>query len=330
MLTRKIEYISLLLVLSLLCNCNGGSKSKKNNDSVLASQSEYLVVFGDLQSYTLSSFNMRYYDVSISWIIEQLRLKKQIRSVLIVGDITETNSLEQWSCFRDSSYPLAKIIPIYSCTGNHDYEWDETSRIHSRSSTHINSYAHFPTTDSGIVSYYQNKSLENYVARLNINNYDLYLLVLEFGPREEVISWAKRIVEEHSDSRFILLTHEWLTSRGHRISKGSSYAEAHFHGFSSYNTPEDIWNTLVKPNDNILCVICGHNGFSAKLLSENDAGRQVPQILFNLQSLQNGGNGLIQIWEFPEESDFVNVCAFDTKNSRWFLPDSTAITFKIR
>ena len=125
------------------------------------------------------------------------------------------------------------------------------------------------------------------------------------------------------------MTHEWLTRYGERVSS-HSYAESQFKGFSSYSTPEEVWNDLVNPNDNVLCVICGHNGFAAKLFSENMAGRQVPQILFNLQYQENGGNGLLQLWEFHSASDSVKICAYDTVNSEWYMPDSTSVSFKYK
>ena len=102
----------------------------------------------------------------------------------------------------------------------------------------------------------------------------------------------------------------------------------HFAGYSSYTTPEQVWNTLVKPNDNIICVLCGHNGFFATLFSENDSGRQVPQILFNLQYQENGGNGYVQLWEFPSQNDSVRIGVYDTINRKWCMPDSTSVAFK--
>ena len=297
-------------------------------DENLNDQSEYFVVFGDIQEYTVSLATMVSYEKSVDWIQRQLKSGKNIVDVFEVGDVTWSNTRGQWQLFYDSTVSLASQIPYFTCTGNHDYTWDNKSKIQDRYSTLINDYAHFPATDKAILDYYASNSLENYVARLS-NKEDINLLVLEFGPRQEVVQWAKDYVENHLEDRFILLTHEWLTRYGERISTGS-YAESQFSGYSSYSTPEEIWNILVKPNDNIICVLCGHNGFSAKLFSLNDARREVPQILFNLQYQEYGGNGLVQLWEFPENSEYVNICAYDTINKEWYMPDSTFVTFKYR
>ena len=53
----------------------------------------------------------------------------------------------------------------------------------------------------------------------------------------------------------------------------------------------------------------------------------VPQILFNLQYQDNGGDGLIQLWESPNNSNVVNISAYDTFNRDWFMTDSTSFSF---
>lgn len=181
------------------------------------------------------------------------------------------------------------------CTGNHDYEWIENCKIFDRHSTLINDYAHFDLSDDVIIEYYEDNSLENYVARIRVGNENLYLLVLEFGPRTEVLEWADNYDREHESDRFILMTHEWLSSEGHRMATDTS-AELHFSGYSSYSTPEYIWNNIVKDNNNIVCVLCGHEeNFSCLYQTRNSFGRNVPQILFNLQFLPNGGGK----WHYP-------------------------------
>lgn len=298
-------------------------------DSNISTQSEYFAVFGDLQAYTVSKTYMKYYDASISWLLNEIENGKSIKAALQVGDVTETNSTDQWNQFRSSTESLSAVVPYYTCTGNHDYTWDNQSKVRERSSTLINYYAHFDTTDRNIVEYYDKNSLENYIATLEIHGEKIYLLVLEFGPRKEVLQWAKNYVENNHDKRFILMTHEWLTRYGQRLNI-ESYAELQLSGYSTFNTPEEIWNELVAPNNNIICVLCGHNGFSAKLFSENICGRKVPQILFNLQYQENGGNGLIQLWEFPTKSDSVKIYAYDTINRKVYMADSTFVSFKYK
>ena len=315
-----------LLVFSVF-SCSSKNDLDAEVDVNLSKNSDYLIVFGDLQVYTENPHDLKYFEKSVNWLSTQINGGINIIASLQVGDVTEANREYQWKNFYDVVKKLNNQIPFFTCTGNHDYNWNNFI-IKNRDVTLITKYGHFPLVDNQIVCYYENNSLENYIAYLP-EPLNAYLIVLEFGPRKEVLEWAIKYVNNHEDDRFILMTHEWLTHDGERVGSGS-YAEAQFSGYSSFSSPEDIWLSLVKPNDNIICVLCGHNGFSAKLFSENDSGRMVPQILFNLQYQDNGGNGLVQVWEFPSGSVFVNICAYDTINKKWYMPDSTSVSFKFK
>lgn len=288
--------------------------SESDYDKNLNVSSSYLVVFGDLQNYTTGRF-IDYYSQSCNWIRNQYDEGINISCILQVGDVTQNNTDAQWTIFRKVSDTLSTVIPFFVCIGNHDYTWS-SAKIFNRSNSRINKYAHFALSDERIIAYYSEGDLSNYIAQLDFKD-NLGLIVLEFGPRKEIVDWVDRYVNQHPDQRFILLTHEWLNSEGQRISNGSD-SELQLKGYSSYSTPEEIWNQLVWPNDNIACVICGHAGFYSTLFTENCLGRQVPQILFNLQYLINGGNGLIQLWELPAGSSVVKIRIYDTMNQTWY------------
>lgn len=283
----------------------------------------YIIVFGDIQMYTYG-WAVKYYQSSIDWIQRQVNNGVDICAVLEVGDVTQNNKDKQWESFRQASESLAQKVPFLVCTGNHDYDWKENNKIVDRHSTQINNYAHFPLSDAAIVEYFEGNSLENYIARICMGNESLYLLVLEFGPREDVLTWAREYVKDHPRDRFLLMTHEWLDSKGKRMTDGT-YAELHFEGYSSYSTPEQIWDKLVKDNDNIICVLCGHEeNFSCFYQTRNSYGRDVPQLLFNLQFLPNGGNGIVQIWKIADSGRDFEICAYDTITDDWYLQDSTS------
>ena len=330
---RKCLFIIAIVVVSLYSctkhddRCEVSEEESFSIDTELNTTSSYFIIFGDIQEYTSNENYLNFYNASLNWVFEQKNKGAIFTNIIQVGDITQNNTPTQWEAFSNTSKLVTDILPFFVCVGNHDYSWNEKSMIENRKSTLINEFAHFPLTDSSIIEYYSSNSLENYVARLS-DELDLKLLVLEFGPRLEVVEWAKRYVEMHSKDNFLLLTHAWLRGNGERISIGSNI-DQQFAGYSSYCTPEDIWNYLVKPNDNIRCVLCGHDGFSANLFSVNDVGRSVPQILFNLQYQNNGGNALVQLWEFPSNSKSVKIGVYDTINRCWYLPETTFLTFHI-
>lgn len=330
---RFKNYVKILIGILLEVCINSCISSSINfeideDDHVLNTQSEYFIVLGDIQEYTCRTDWLSYYVGTMNWIWSQYQQGQSVKCILQVGDVTYENAVSQWKNYYNPTIKIAEKIPYLTCTGNHDYSWDEKSKINDRRSTLINSYAAFPSTVKNIVAYYEEEKIENIVVKNEIFGKRYDILVLEFGPRTEVVEWANNYVSSHPERRYILMTHEFLTRDGERVSS-NSYAEAQIRN-STWSSPEDIWQKLVKENDNIVCVLCGHNGFSVQLFSENMSGRRVPQILFNLQYQENGGDGWIQLWEFPKQSDSVSVSVYNTIKKEFHSDPSTSFKFRYK
>lgn len=329
---RNVFFI-LLFIFFLINSCGSPEESmnlglyqqRLSLDTALNVNSEYMVVIGDIQGYTKGDGNDRYYGVTMNWIYSQYFWGYKIKRVLQLGDITENNDWLQYELFYKYTLPVAQYIPYIACIGNHDYVWDEAARINDRTQTLFTEYTSFELTKSLIVDRFEKGRMENIIVKNEIGGSLYYILSLEFGPRTEVLEWANRFVKKHPDHKFILMTHEFLTRKGKRISSGSDSSLQLKN--TSWNSPEQVWQQLVKDNDNIFCVLCGHNGFFSYLMSNNASGRLVPQILFNLQYLENGGNGWIQLWEFPQNSDSVNIGLYNTLSREW---NSDAGKLKLR
>lgn len=290
--------------------------------------SEYIVVIGDIQEYTNNMFLMSYYESTIQWIYSQYMQGMDIKCVLQTGDLTATNLPAQYQSFYNVTSTLTNFLPFVACIGNHDYNWNESSKIIDRNSTLFSQYTHFQLTDSLTVARFEDGKTENIVVKNYIGGQPYYILSLEFGPREEVLAWAEAYVTAHPELNFILMTHEFLTSKGRLIGE-DSYAIRQFRN-TTCSSPEQIWNRLVKKYNNIICVLCGHNGFYAYLESENELGRKVPQLLFNLQYQKNGGDGMIELWEFPLYQDTAIVRIYNTITREWYREKEDIVEYKFR
>lgn len=302
-------------------------KLAMNADTHLEEDSEYIVVIGDIQEYTAGKGYDVYYGSTLNWILSQYMLGANIKCILQVGDITNNNTKEQYNVFYRYTLPIAQYIPYVACIGNHDYTWNSQAKINGRRQTLFSDYTSFESIDSLVVARFESGRMENIVVKNHIAGKPYYILSLEFGPRTEVLEWADEYVKRNKNCRFILMTHEFLSHKMERIADNST-AELQFQN-TSWSTPEQVWQDLVKENDNIVCVLCGHNGFSAHIYSENSVGRLVPQILFNLQYQPNGGDGLIQLWQFPHNSDTVYINTYSTILQQWYADDE-AYKFKFK
>ena len=325
------EFLKGILFISLFCSCEKEfvfSQELIDADPILLAESEYIVVLGDIQEYTEHPQYYSYLKHTMNWLWSQKQHGLPVNCILQVGDVTNHNAIYQWTNFHECTAPSAEDILYVTCTGNHDYDWVDNGFIDDRASTHINEFAGFPHTKANIIAYFEPNKLENIVVANTIHGEPFDLLILEFGPRTEVLAWANDYVASRPDRKFILMTHEFLTTKGKRI-EANSYAEQQFRNTTT-SSPEQVWQQLVKNNDNIVCVLCGHNGFSAQLFSENSAGRKVPQILFNLQYQSNGGDGWVQLWEFPAYGDSVSVSVYNTIRREVHPDPATAFKFRYR
>jgi hypothetical protein len=287
--------------------------------------SEYIVIFGDIQEYTRTKNTIHYFANSLDWIKEKQDTFKNVLCVLHVGDVTNYNSKGEWERFKQYALPFSVLIPFITVTGNHDYT-RTGGTIESRSSTPISDYADFPSIESRIVARFD-ETIENIIVQNTIWGERYDIIALEFGPREEVVEWASNYVKNHPQTKYILLTHEWLSEDGKRISANSF---ARMFRNTTFSSPEQIWKNLVYPNDNIVCTICGHNDHSQLLHSRNQKGRAVPQILFNLQHFENGGNGLLELWEFPPNSDYARVKIVSTHNNALYREEGLLNFFRFK
>ncbi|MDR2472177.1 MAG: hypothetical protein LBD53_01255 [Tannerella sp.] len=142
-------------------------------------------------------------------------------------------------------------------------------------------------------------------------------LVLEFAPRDEIIEWAKSIInkDKYADYKVILLTHSYMSADNNHI-KEENYK------LSGPNFGAAVFEKLVKPSKNICLVLAGHIGAPnderkhlAFRTDVNAAGKKVRQMVFNAQALGggwhgNGGDGWLRILEFLPDGKTINVKTF--------------------
>ncbi len=332
----QVFLASLVMLLSLAgCKSTGRcdlsyAEKTVDPDSIFNFESTYIAVIGDIQEYTENDKLLQYLHKTNVWLKSQQKYFNIFACVLQDGDLTWANNEIQWQRADCSLNSLGDNLLFIPVTGNHDYTWGNDNNpmeVTDRNSTMINQLTNLSALRSQPFLQYEQGKIENIVVPIKVNQDPLNVIALEFGPRKSVVLWADSIVKSDLNRKYILMTHEWLSRSGERIHT-DSYAEAHFPN-SSYSTPEEIWQTLVYPNDNILCVICGHNGFCKYLFSKNNKGREVCQILFNLQYQENGGNGMVQLWEFPKHENVINISVYNTI-TRQFHPDpDTSITIPL-
>lgn len=267
--------------------------------SSLASESgaEYLAIVGDTQTMVYEPKNQKYFIHTANWLSEMNSFTGgRLKAVLQTGDLTEKNSKWEWTFIKHVLSKLADSIPLIYSTGNHDYDWDfgHSVKIYSRNSTRINSFPIQTPAQKALIERFESDRLENALYRIYIKDVEYYILALEFAPRTEVFAWAENLIKNNPDKAIIILNHEFLTDYGNHVQTKYSFAKIHI-ADENFVAPQIIWERLIYPYDNVRMVVCGHNtGFTWRT-DPNINGREVPQIMFNLQTYPHGGNGLMML-----------------------------------
>jgi hypothetical protein len=142
------------------------------------------------------------------------------------------------------------------------------------------------------------------------------VITSEFAQRDEVLNWAKELVakERFKKHKVFFITHSFLRERTAERIKEESYT------ITPRNWGQDIWDKLIEPSSNILMVLCGHTGkpsddFAdavAYRVDKNQAGKNVHQMMFNVQTIGggwngNGGDGWLRILEFMPDGKTIKV-----------------------
>lgn len=329
----KKLFLALLLVFSSvnLLSCekdeDGGGQKKAAQKSILNPTSEYIAVFGDIQCLTVNYRTLSIYQHSLDWIKEQSEQGIKINAVLHTGDVTGSNGEDRWKLFYEATNGFAEKIPFYTAIGDHDYTWEDVHYIYDRYNTRINDYVKFPLSVSNIVDYFEEGRMENIIVENYIHGQPYYFLILEFGPRPEVIDWARMYVGDHSWINFILVNHEYLESGG-ELRTSNLKCKARLRN-TNYLTPTELWEQLVSPYDNISWVLCGHvASLYALTYGTNDSYREVPQIQHNIQEEPYRYDNWLMLWEFPEEGDSASVFIYNTNTEKYYKDKKVLFKFK--
>ena len=226
------------------------------------------------------------------------------------GDIVQTDYPEEWAIAKKAMSILDGKVPYCMCLGNHDMGYQKTDKDENSYTTAVNRSTHFNdffprekyAKRSEFGGTFNDKRHDNSWYHFESAGMKFMIVALECKPRDEVLAWANKVVEEHPDHRVIVLTHSYL-NRNKTRTKGSFKIEG--------NLGEQMWKKFVKKHKNIFMVLCGHVLGEALLTSTGDHGNKVYQILSDYQGLNNGGESWLRYMTFQPDSNKIEVFTYN-------------------
>ncbi len=339
------KLISVCIFL-LLLSVSETIAQEKYHKPVLENKSSWsLIMLPDVQNYVKWGRNQPLLDLMMAWVEENIDTLN-IKMVVCVGDLVQNNekinndydgnqsTQRQWESVSRAFAKLDGKVPYIAATGNHDYSINREGRRTSR-------YSEFFTIDRNhlnqktLVQNTRNEAgeptLENAAYELKgLNGKDYLFLNIEFGPRDTVVTWAKKVaaMAQYKNHRVILMTHSYLNKDDKLIAGETKWLfwepyaidneiqKSPHIKLPAANNGKQIWEKLVQPSANIEMVLCGHISGEGYRNDKNTAGKLVHQVLFNAQSMGgghrdgNGGDGWLRILEFFPDNKTVKVKTF--------------------
>lgn len=108
--------------------------------------------------------------------------------------------------------------------------------------------------------------LENSYHTFEANGKKYLILALEWGPHDEAVAWADKMVSEHPGHQTILLTHaymyyddtryDWKERGEEQTWNPHAYGQAKLPG--GVNDGQELWDKLVKKHPGFIMTLNGH------------------------------------------------------------------------
>lgn len=266
---------------------------------------EFTIAFvGDTQTIT-RNHPEKLHDM-YSWLAEN-RDKMNLQLVAGLGDITDTDSDEEWWAATDALRCLRGQVPYTLVRGNHDSTINFSSYLEDD---------HYIQQFTGI---YNDDIYSTYYA-FSVSGVDYLMLNLDFGPTDSALRWANNVVKAHPHHNVIVVTHAYMDPYGVLLSPQTSpYAPTNLGGF---NDGIDIWNEFIRFHENIVMVVCGHISHPVVAVHETtgDKGNKIQQVLIDPQEVDrvDGPGGYVALFHFSADGKHVQVENYATLQGKYF------------
>jgi hypothetical protein len=199
-----------------------------------------------------------------------------------LGDVTEHGNAQEMALADRAFRTLDGKLPYSVAAGNHDINGsldDQRGPSPFLSTFGPQRFHHDPT--------FGGASPDGY------NRYHIFtgggrkwlVLALDWRLSNAGFAWAQSVIDQHPTLPVILTTHEIVDSTADGGAALSGYGQ-------------QLWNRLIRKNDQIFLTINGHFWPPGRTVLKNDAGHDVYVQITNYQDRYFGGSGMLRLYGF--------------------------------
>lgn len=285
-----------------------------------------IVVLPDIQELTAKYRNL-WFDVA-AWIRDNVE-KENIQHVISVGDSTYNNNDVEWAAARAGYDMFGSKVTYTNIPGNHDYgDWSKPVRDTTMFNQYF-SYRDARFNNPTFVESYKQGEMENAYYTFEVNGIPYLVLALEFRPRDSVLEWANRVLDNYPNHNVIVTIHGYLNNKGQIMTDEIEGHEDEYIFTLSEEDPHNnglgVWEKVIATHDNVRLVLCGHKHSENVVLrtDRTNNGTTVYQMLFNAQDLDrtyfNGtGLGMLGLLRFSADGTRMAVNYYAPKYDKSF------------
>ncbi|MGW8257217.1 MAG: metallophosphoesterase [Thermoguttaceae bacterium] len=252
----NIRYInSIAVAIALIALCLPAPTAVAETEFSLA-------IIPDTQQEVLNSSDTRFNNRML-WLATN-KNSLNLKMVMHVGDVVNWGVADTTQFdIADNAFDILDTasIPYAIAIGNHDTAAvtvgggaaPGNTNTNLRITDTYNNY--FPTSRfADLAGVQQSGKMDNAYHTFNAAGLDFLVLNLELWPRTQMIDWAKSVVASHPLHNVIVVTHSFLNSTGGIEQTNGGYGD---------NSPQYLYDNLIKQYANIKMVFSGHAGTSA-------------------------------------------------------------------
>lgn len=281
-----------LLAAAAVCLGAGGAGSTRAD----LTSSFSIAVLPDTQFYS-SSLNgglPAMFSAQTQWVVNNLATSN-IAFVTHEGDIVNTGSnANEWvnanaaMATLDGNLAVKPngLVPYSAVAGNHDGIGGTANYLANYGATRYQGRSWFGGASPDGMNFFETFSAGG--------QHFLHLgLAYDAGSTGQ--SWAQGILAAHPDTPTILTTHDYLNADA--TGTHTTYGQTLFDG-------------LIKSNNQVFLVLCGHNHGEKQRITPNAFGHNVYEVLADYQSGANGGDGFMRLMTFDPGAKAIHVSSF--------------------
>jgi hypothetical protein len=252
----------------------------------------------------------------------------QYAALIHLGDITQDNHPLEWYVVGKLFQSLDEVqLPFTFSLGNHDMGSTPRKAADTRESVLANKYFSLEKMKKKV--YWGgslNEKTDNHYILVSAGGIDWLIISLAFGPSDETLDWANKVIEQYPDRKVILNTHAYMYSDNTRMGDGDKWLPQHYgigkDTASAVNDGEQMWEKFVSKHASMIAVVSGHvlDSGAGTLVSTGKNGNKVYQMLSNYQ---RGVENSTMV-----SRGYYRILTFDKANRRIEVETISAVTGK--